>query len=160
MKIGELAKASGSSVETVRYYEREQLLPASARSEANYRVYTDTDVQRLSFIRYCRSLDMTLDEIRVLLRFKDAPTEDCGEVNALLDEHIGHVAARMRELRALEKHLKELRQQCLVAHAAANCGILRSLSRDASSDARPAPRGQAHPHVQGAHASAPRRTVR
>ena len=55
---------------------------------------------------------MALDEIRTLLRCKDAPREDCGEVNALLDEHIGHVAQRIRELRALEKELKALRARC------------------------------------------------
>jgi DNA-binding transcriptional MerR regulator len=49
----------------------------------------------LTFIRHCRSLDMTLDEIRALLRFKDAPAADCGDVNSLLDEHIGHVAHRI-----------------------------------------------------------------
>ena len=53
-------------------------------------------------MRHCRSLDLTLDEIRVLLRFKDEPQAECGEVNALLDEHIGHVATRIRELRQLE----------------------------------------------------------
>ena len=96
MKIGELANMTGVQVETIRHYEREGLLPHTKRSEGNYRVYDESHGQRLSFIRHCRSLDMTLDEIRVLLRFRDAPTENCGEVNALLDEHIGHVALRVK----------------------------------------------------------------
>ena len=76
MKIGELAKATGTQTETIRYYEREQLLPTAKRTESNYRVYDGSHVERLAFIRHCRSLDMTLDEIRVLLHFKDAPGEE------------------------------------------------------------------------------------
>jgi uncharacterized protein YunC (DUF1805 family) len=71
---------------------------------------------------------MTLDEIRVLLRFRDAPTENCGEVNALLDEHIGHVAHRVKELRQLEMQLKALREMCRSAQDAEHCGILNELN--------------------------------
>lgn len=88
MKIGELAKAAGTQVETIRYYEREGLLPLANRTEGNYRVYDSAHAQRLAFIRHCRCLDMTLDEIRVLLRFKDAPKDNCGEVDQLLEAHI------------------------------------------------------------------------
>ena len=77
MKIGELAKAAHTQVETIRYYEREGLLPETARTDGNYRMYAEEHVDRLSFIRHCRGLDMTLDEIRVLLRFKDAPHGLC-----------------------------------------------------------------------------------
>ena len=91
MRIGELAQVSGTPIETIRFYEREGLLPAAARTEGNYRIYTPQHADRLGFIRQCRSLDMTLDEVWVLLRFKDQPLADCGEVNSLLDEHIGHV---------------------------------------------------------------------
>lgn len=151
MKIGELATATQTQVETIRYYEREGLLPQAPRSEGNYRIYGPDHVERLGFIRHCRSLDMTLDEIRVLLRFKDSPSEDCGDVNALLDEHIGHVAARIRELRALEKQLKALREQCVVAQDAGHCGILSGLSRPvAPPPDEPSP---ARPHVAGSHAS-------
>ena len=101
MKIGELAARADTQVETIRYYEREGLLPAAPRTDGNYRIYGDEHLERLAFIRHCRSLDMTLDEIRVLLRFKDDPEADCGDVDALLDEHIGHVAARIRNLRQL-----------------------------------------------------------
>ena len=132
MKIGELAKAACTQVETIRYYEREGLLPLAPRSDANYRVYEDVHVERLAFIRHCRSLDMTLDEVRLLLRFKDAPQNDCTEVNALLDEHIGHVAMRIRELRQLEKQLTALREQCASAQDAAHCGILNGLALAAS----------------------------
>ena len=103
MKIGELAKIAQTQTETIRYYEREGLLPEAARTDANYRIYDESHVQRLAFIRHCRSLDMTLAEIRTLLEFKDAPAGSCADVNTLLDEHISHVATRIRELKALEK---------------------------------------------------------
>ncbi|EPN13687.1 MerR family transcriptional regulator, partial [Pseudomonas syringae pv. actinidiae ICMP 18804] len=91
MKIGELAKLTDTQVETIRYYEREGLLPAPARSDGNYRLYTQAHMERLSFIRNCRSLDMTLEEIRNLLNLRDSPQDQCESVNALIDEHIEHV---------------------------------------------------------------------
>jgi Cd(II)/Pb(II)-responsive transcriptional regulator len=104
-------------VETIRYYEREGLLLEPACSEGNYWLYTDTHVERLQFIRHCRSLDMTLEEIRNLLRFRDAPDDNCGNVNALLEEHIEHVADRTRELKLLQEKLKGLRSLCRQARA-------------------------------------------
>jgi len=129
MKIGELARATSTQIETIRYYERESLLASPARTVGNFRVYSDEHVERLSFIRHCRSLDMSLSEIRVLLRFKDVPDENCGGVNTLLDAHIGHVAARIHELRTLEKQLKSLRERCYEVQDAAHCGILNVLSQ-------------------------------
>lgn len=129
MKIGDLSKLTQTQVETIRYYEREGLLAKPSRTEGNYRIYGKGHAERLAFIRHCRSLDMTLDEIRQLLRFKDNPESDCGDVNALLDAHIGHVAERIRELRVLEKQLKRLREHCCAAQPAADCGILGELSR-------------------------------
>jgi Cd(II)/Pb(II)-responsive transcriptional regulator len=137
MKIGELAAESSTPIETIRYYEREGLLPAPARTQGNFRVYEAVHRERLQFIRFCRRLDMSLDEVRVLLRFKDAPNEDCGDVNALLDEHIGHVSTRIRELRALEKQLKELRASCGISQSADQCGILSGLTRAAEAPTKP-----------------------
>lgn len=128
MKIGELAKRTGTQVETIRYYEQEGLLPAPARSDANYRLYGTEHLERLQFIRACRSLDMTLDEIRGLLVFRDTPEENCGEVNAMLDQHIHHVADRILELQALQKQLEKLRSQCQNTQAAKDCRILQTLS--------------------------------
>ncbi len=150
MKIGELATLTNTQVETIRFYERENLLAKPGRSEGNYRIYGATHAERLSFIRHCRGLDMTLDEIRVLLRFKDAPTENCLEVNELLDEHIGHVAERIRELRQLEKQLKNLREACLGAQEAQHCGILNELTEIARSPSLPLSR---EGHVHGTHAA-------
>jgi uncharacterized protein YunC (DUF1805 family) len=91
---------------------------------------------------------MTLDEIRVLLRFKDVPTENCGEVNALLDEHIGHVAARIRELRSLERQLNDLRNLCQKTQDTAHCGILNELARQGPMSGSPSTG-----HVHGTHKS-------
>jgi Cd(II)/Pb(II)-responsive transcriptional regulator len=147
MKIGELALATQTQVETIRYYEREGLLPQAPRSEGNYRMYGPEHVERLAFVRHCRSLDMTLDEIRKLLRLKDAPQAECGEVNALIDEHIGHVAMRIGELKRLEKQLKALREQCSRVVDTADCGILNELTQSGS------PMGVKSPdaHVPGSH---------
>ena len=128
MKIGELAKSTQTQVETIRYYEREGLLPSPLRSEGNYRIYGPKHVARLSFIRNCRSLDMTLNEIRTLLAFKDAQQGDCDGVNELIDTHMAHVASRIKELRKLERQLKELRETCMEARATNQCGILAELS--------------------------------
>jgi len=144
MRIGELADATRTTVETIRFYERAGLLPAPARSSGNYRQYTPTHAERLAFIRHCRNLDMTMDEIRQLLQFRDAPGADCGQVNALLDEHIEHVEQRIRELRKLERELRTLRARCAVPGAA--CGILEELD-GAAAQSHPTPRR----HIRGAH---------
>jgi Cd(II)/Pb(II)-responsive transcriptional regulator len=133
MRIGDLAEATGTAVATIRFYEREGLLPQAPRSEGNYRLYGPEYVERLAFVRHCRSLDMTLDEIRVLLRFQHNPHADCGEVNVLLDEHIDHVETRIGELRVLERQLKALRERCVGVHAVEHCGILTELAQAAAS---------------------------
>ena len=147
MRIGDLAESTGTAVETIRFYEREGLIPAAQRADNNYRVYTASHAERLAFIRHCRNLDMTLDEIRTLLRLRDTPPKDCGEVNVLLDEHIGHVAQRIRELRALEKELKALRASCRSPHAIDKCGILNGLDNAASIGTATSRRQ----HIRGAH---------
>lgn len=128
MKIGELARAAGCQVETVRYYEKEGLLPAPSRSDANYRQYGSAHVERLRFIRHCRSLDMPQAEIRALLQAMDAPQSTCETVNAAIDRQIGQVAQRIADLRALEAQLRSLRSQCASPSATSDCGILRGLA--------------------------------
>lgn len=145
LKIGDLAKRTDSAVETIRYYEQQGLLPEPARSQNNYRLYGEHHVERLSFIRHCRALDMTLDEIRNLLKLRDTPEENCEAVNLLLEEHIGHVHRRIEELQTLEAQLHQLRRQCQVSQAARDCGILQSLS---SSEGTPVNLGT---HKGGCH---------
>ena len=127
IKIGELAKRTESTVETIRYYEKQGLLPEPSRSDGNYRLYGVHHIERLRFIRHCRTLDMALGEIRTLLKYRDTPDEDCGDVNAMLDEHIQAVEIRMDELLQLKQHLITLRQKCESTASTASCGILRAL---------------------------------
>lgn len=148
MIISALARESGCQVETIRYYERQGLLPPPERSSGNYRLYRQHHVDRLRFIRHCRTLDMTLDEIRSLLQLRDRPEDNCEEVNALLDGHIGHVVRRIEELQALERQLRELRSRCQQAQAARDCRILQSLGKDGNAAEAPLP---AHNHPRGSH---------
>nr|WP_315393177.1 Cd(II)/Pb(II)-responsive transcriptional regulator [uncultured Duganella sp.] len=127
LKIGELATRTGYTVEAIRYYEREGLLPAPARSDGNYRLYRGDHLERLRFIRHCRSLDMALDEIRSLLAFRDHPERSCGDVNALLDKHVVDVAERIAQLQDLQRQLLQLRELCTEVHTAADCAILQRL---------------------------------
>ncbi|MDI1300956.1 MAG: Cd(II)/Pb(II)-responsive transcriptional regulator [bacterium] len=128
IRIGDLAKRSGCEVVTIRYYETEGLLPKPARSGGNFRLYGDVHIERLQFIRHCRSLDMTLNEIRALLGLRDNPTQDCGEVNVLLDTHIQQVEVRVEALLQLRQHLVDLREKCSGSRPVEACGILLGLS--------------------------------
>lgn len=132
MKIGELAEKSGCLVETIRYYERIGLLMPPERAMNNYRSYTERHGERLLFIRHCRALDMTLDEIRTLLTLRDDPQRACAGVNQLLDDHIGHVAERIQALTALEAQLRELRGRCVTDDTTSACEILRALGAEGS----------------------------
>ena len=127
MRIGELAKKTETPVETIRFYEKSGLLSSAGRSAANYRAYGPAQVERLNFIRRCRALDMSLDEIRALLEFCDRPSTDCAAVSDLLDEHIEHVEFRLKELRRLARELRDIRNACRVPGAADDCQILRRL---------------------------------
>ena len=147
LKIGELARRAGCPAETIRYYEREGLLAQPARTAGNYRVYSSTHMERLSFIRNCRSLDMTLDEIRQLLRVQELPQENCEAAHRLLDEHIAHVGTRIAELQRLERQLKALRRRCGPARMKAQCGILDDLGRSTVGKAKKGPAA----HVRGVH---------
>ncbi|MCP8463491.1 Cd(II)/Pb(II)-responsive transcriptional regulator [Pseudomonas sp. ZM23] len=152
MKIGELAKLTGCPVETIRYYEREGLLPEPSRSEGNYRQYDAAHVERLSFIRHCRSLDMTQEEIRILLGLRDRPESDCGTANRLIDEHLHHVEVRIAELQSLSQQLRDLRARCRGEGNSEDCGILRELEQPAEPSVTPEACAEAgHLHVPGVH---------
>ena len=128
MKIGELAALAQCTVETVRYYEKEGLLSAPGRSEGNFRVYGTEHLERLRFIRNCRTLDMSHEEIRALLLLTDQPADDCGTINNVFDKHIAHVDERIHELTQLKHQLSALRQRCQTERAVDACGILQGLA--------------------------------
>lgn len=131
-QIGDLASRFDVPVETIRYFEKKGLLAQPARTEGNYRLYTEAHAERLGFILNCRALDMTHSEIKDLLRLRDEPDSNCNEVNQLLDQHIGHVEERIRTLRGLQKQLKVLRDRCNTSQASKDCGILGGLSQPSS----------------------------
>ncbi len=125
MKIGELAERAGCEVQTVRFYEREGLLEAPEREASGYRRYAERHLQRVQFIRHCRSLDIPLPEIRRLLEFAASPDQSCAQVNTLLDQHIAQVRQRLTALRSLETQLTSLRARC-DGDASHPCAILES----------------------------------
>jgi Cd(II)/Pb(II)-responsive transcriptional regulator len=125
MRIGELAQKVGVPVATIRYYEQEGLLPQPSRSESNYRQYGADATKRLAFIAQCRSLDISMAEIRRLLNLAEMPGADCGEVDTMLDEHIDRVRQQRRSLAKLEKALMALRRDCHPSLRVQGCGILR-----------------------------------
>jgi len=128
IQIGELAKRTSCQVVTIRYDEQEGLLPPPSRRRGNFRLYGEEHVERVRFIRHCRSLDMPLSDVRALLSYRDRPDQDCGEVNVLLDEHIHQVESRIEALLELKHHLVALREACSGARPAESCGILQGLA--------------------------------
>ena len=127
MQIKELARATGVDVETIRYYEKQGLLPEPARRDNGYRDYAPDHLERLSFIRHCRALDMPLADVSRLLEFVDKPDTHCRDVDLLVDEQLARVRARLKSMRALEKQLLQLRASCSGTHKGLHCGILDEL---------------------------------
>ncbi|TCP97712.1 Cd(II)/Pb(II)-responsive transcriptional regulator [Cricetibacter osteomyelitidis] len=109
MKIGQLAKAVGCTVETIRFYEKQGLLSHAERTNGNFRVYNNAHLQQLSFICYCRTLDISLNEIKMLINLDKAPKNQSKEINELLDRHIKDVAKRIHELDHLRQQLIRLK---------------------------------------------------
>ena len=125
--IGELAEATDTKVETVRYYERIGILPAPKRTSGNYRAYSASHLARLSFIRRARDLGFTLDQVRALLALADQKKQDCGTVDALAREHLADIDRKISDLKALRRELSGLIGQCKQG-TIADCRILSALS--------------------------------
>ncbi len=132
-RIGEAAAASGVTAANIRYYEKEGLLAPGSRSENSYRFYNDADVHQLRFIRLCRAMDMSLQEVRTLLGLDLRKKADCARASQALDEHLDHVRARLAELKHLEKDLQALRARCDGTHA--RCHIIEALHARADAQA-------------------------
>ncbi|MBT9465248.1 MerR family transcriptional regulator [Hydrogenophaga sp.] len=126
MQIKDLARATGVDVETIRYYEKQGLLAEPARRENGYRDYEASHLERLSFIRHCRALDMPLADVSRLLGFVDKADTQCDDVDVLVDDQLVRVPARLKSMRALEKQLLKLRARCSGTHEG-HCGILDEL---------------------------------
>ncbi len=109
MMIKELARATGEDVETIRHHEKQGMLPEPARRNNGYHDYAEEHLERLSFIRHYRALDMPLADVNRLLSFTDAPSADCSDVDLLVDDQLGRVRARLKRMRALETQSLQLR---------------------------------------------------
>ncbi len=131
MRIGELAAQSGFSVETIRFYEAKGLIEPAARTDANYRVYGERHLERLRFIRHCRALDMSLDDVAALVAFDAQKPEDCREAHAMIARHVTAISEKIRELQLLREHLLALALRCPGHADGRPCGILTGLEDDA-----------------------------
>lgn len=151
MRIGELSAATGVDVETVRFYEREGLLPKPVRDANRYRRFGPEHIERLAFIRHCRSLDVGLPDIARLLSLLDHPAANCVDADRLIDQQLTRVKARIGSLQALEWQLTALRGRCQKPRPAAECGILEELKLAASLEACACPKGEVAGARPGRH---------
>ena len=125
--IGDLGKATGTKVETVRYYERIGLLPEPPRSAGNYRSYGSAELARLSFIRRARDLGFSLDQVRALLSLSDDRSCDCAAVDRLASGHLDAVERKIADLTALRRELKAVIDSC-EGGTVADCRIIDALA--------------------------------
>ena len=130
MKIGEMASRVGCSIQTIRYYEREGLLPTARRSSGNFRLYGQEELAILTFIKHCRALDIPLGDIKVLLQLKASPNSSCDSINTMIARHLEKVRQKVEELHALEASLVEMANSCQDDRTITDCGILHSLERN------------------------------
>ena len=130
MKIGELAHRTGVGIDTVRYYEREGLLPRAQRLASGYRVYGDHDARRLRFVRRAKSLGFTLQEIRDLLARSDRRDDDMATMRTAAIEKLGAVEAKLAELHRIRAGLETLVESCPGHGALEQCPILNALAGD------------------------------
>ena len=98
MQIGELAKRSAVTVQTVRFYERLRLLPEPQRKDSGYRIYSEPDLKRLRFVRQAKSLGFSLDEIREILRLRERGHCPCGDVVSIAQRHLRTVEEQISQL--------------------------------------------------------------
>lgn len=127
MKIGEVARVTGTKVETVRYYERIGLLPKPDRTGGNYRSYQPRDVDRLRFVRTARGLGFDIADIRSLLDLSEHPERDCGKVDQITTSHLAAIENKIRQLELLQQELVRMLRQCRGGQVA-DCRILFALS--------------------------------
>lgn len=130
MKIGELARGAQVSIDTIRYYEREGLLPAPPRLASGYRRYEQTDLARLRFVRRAKTLGFTLVEIRDLLALSGRREDDMGGLKTAATEKLTDVEAKLAELTRIRDGLLTLVASCPGHGALEQCPILYALAED------------------------------
>jgi MerR family mercuric resistance operon transcriptional regulator/MerR family gold-responsive transcriptional activator of gol and ges genes len=127
LTIGRLAKAVGVNIQTVRYYERLKLLEPTDRKPSGYRLYDGASLKRLRFIKNAQALGFTLHEIAELLNLRVSSIARCGDVQRKAQDKLAQVAAKIRDLRALDRALRRLIRACRSGQPTDRCPILRSL---------------------------------
>jgi MerR family mercuric resistance operon transcriptional regulator len=129
ISIGVLAKRTGCTIETIRYYEKIGLLPPPARSGAGHRIFDADQLRRLRFVRRARGLGFALDEVRALLRLADNRQQSCAQARNITEGHLADVRARIADLKAMERVLRDTVRLCADGTKPA-CPIIEALSRD------------------------------
>lgn len=125
--IGDLARQTGTKVETIRWYERDGTMPPPARTEGGRRAYTREHLDRLAFIRHARELGFRLDDVRALLHLSDDPDRPCAEADLIARQHLGAVRSRIARLQALEAELVRMVDAC--GHGkVAECRVIQVLA--------------------------------
>ncbi len=127
MRIGELGEATGTKVETIRYYEQTGLLPPPERTSANYRRYGSDHLARLSFVRRARDLGFSIEQIRDLLDLSDDHSRDCCTIDAIATAHLREVDRKIADLKALRRELAQVITSCQ-GGTTAECRILEALA--------------------------------
>ncbi|QFI77052.1 MerR family transcriptional regulator [Bradyrhizobium betae] len=128
LQRAELARRTGSNLETVRYYEKVGLLPAPPRTAGGYRTYDATHERRLRFVLRARQLGFPLDEIRELLRLVDERDRPCAEASAVAVAHLNDVRAKIADLRRMERVLRDVVAQC-ADDTRSDCPLIETLFR-------------------------------
>ena len=125
--IGDLARHTGTKVETIRWYERDGTMPPPARTEGGRRAYTRAHLDRLAFIRPARELGFRLDDVRTLLQLSDDPDRPCADADLIARQHLGAVRSRIARLQALEAELARMVDACGHGNVA-ECRVIQVLA--------------------------------
>lgn len=122
-KIGEVAKELSVNVDTLRYYEKIQLLDRIKRTENGIRLYSEEDIARVTFIRQAQKVGFSLEEIAQLLIFRDNPIESKSRVRELVAKKLEVIEQRIHDLTALRDEFSQLTEQCI--NSKGGCPILK-----------------------------------
>ena len=123
---GDLARATGCNIETIRYYEKTGLLPDPPRSAAGYRIYSAAHATRLRFILRARELGFSMEDIRGLMGLDDGAAPTCAEVKERTERHLADVRAKIADLRRIEKVLSVTAARCS-GEDVPDCPVLETL---------------------------------
>ena len=131
MRIGELAQKVGCQVETIRFYEAKQLLPPAVRSPSNNRLYDERHLKRMRFIRNCRMLNMSLDDIRVLISISENGDRGAETAHEIVQKHLDAIDQQMTLLKNLKIELENLQCRCHGHNHEGECGLMSGLREGA-----------------------------